>query len=225
MQWDQVKPWRRSERARLSDHREKLGAERRSEMDRALRAHLERCLALLPAPIIGYCWPFRGECDVRPVILERLAHQASAALPVVLDKEKALIFRRWEPGVAMARGVYGILYPSETETVTPDAVLAPLNGFDELGYRLGYGGGYFDRTLAGLAPQPIAIGVGYELLRLKTIYPQPHDVPMDLIATDEGMFQTNGTKLVPIAEDALATVIGQLWRMRRAALRAAFSAE
>ena len=65
------------------------------------------------------------------------------------------------------------------------AGLAPLVGFDSCGYRLGYGGGYYDRTLAAATPKPLAIGVGFELSRLDTIHPQPHDVPMDFIVTEE----------------------------------------
>jgi 5,10-methenyltetrahydrofolate synthetase len=68
--------------------------------------------------------------------------------------------------------------------VTPQAVLAPLVGFDRECYRLGYGGGYFDRTLAALLPRPLAIGVGFELSLIETIYPQDFDVPMDLIVTE-----------------------------------------
>ncbi|MBL8584642.1 MAG: 5-formyltetrahydrofolate cyclo-ligase, partial [Rhizobiaceae bacterium] len=67
--------------------------------------------------------------------------------------------------------------------IRPDIVIAPLVGFDESGYRLGYGGGFFDRTLATMAPRPRAIGVGYAECGLSTIYPQPHDIAMNLIVT------------------------------------------
>jgi 5,10-methenyltetrahydrofolate synthetase len=74
--------------------------------------------------------------------------------------------------------------------VQPDIVIAPLVGFDRKGYRLGYGGGYFDRTLAALQPRPCAVGVGLEMMRLETIHPQPHDIPMALIVTENGRSST-----------------------------------
>jgi 5,10-methenyltetrahydrofolate synthetase len=76
--------------------------------------------------------------------------------------------------------------PEKREIVTPSVVLAPVVGFDRDCYRLGYGGGYFDRTLAALSQKPLAIGVGFELQELETIYPQSFDVPMDLIVTETG---------------------------------------
>ncbi len=80
--------------------------------------------------------------------------------------------------------------------VVPTVVLVPLNGWDEAGYRLGYGGGYFDRTLAGLPERPIAIGVGYELGRMPTIRPQAWDVPMDWIVTERGVYRRDPAGLV-----------------------------
>ena len=79
----------------------------------------------------------------------------------------------------------------------PDAILMPLNGFDEAGYRLGYGGGYFDRSLAALSPRPQAVGVGFELARVPSIRPQAHDLPMDFIVTESGIFQVEAGRLQP----------------------------
>ena len=108
------------------------------------------------------------------------------ALPVVVDKKGPLEYRTWRPGEPLVDGVWGIPIPARRDLTTPSIVLAPLVGFDLACYRLGYGGGYFDRTLAALAPRPVAIGVGFEIQRLETIYPQPFDVPMDLIVTETG---------------------------------------
>jgi 5-formyltetrahydrofolate cyclo-ligase len=80
--------------------------------------------------------------------------------------------------------VWNIPVPKKRDAVIPDAVLAPLVGFDRQCYRLGYGGGYFDRTLASLSPRPLAIGVGFELSQIETIYPQSFDVPMDVVVTE-----------------------------------------
>jgi 5,10-methenyltetrahydrofolate synthetase len=87
----------------------------------------------------------------------------------------------------MTPGIWNIPTPAESAIVVPDVVLAPVLGFDEACYRLGNGGGYFDRTLAVLQPRPLAIGIGYERLRIRTIYPQPHDVAMDVIVTEQGV--------------------------------------
>lgn len=108
------------------------------------------------------------------------------ALPVVVAKGQPLVFRAWWPGAALARGVWGIPYPADGEIIVPDAVIAPLVGFDAAGFRLGYGGGFFDRTLAAITPSPIAIGVGHPIAAIPTIYPQPHDVAMDWIVTGDG---------------------------------------
>jgi 5,10-methenyltetrahydrofolate synthetase len=80
--------------------------------------------------------------------------------------------------------VWNIPTPQKRDIVIPHAVLAPLVGFDLECYRLGYGGGYFDRTLAALSPRPLAIGVGFELSRIRTIYPQPFDIPMEVVVTE-----------------------------------------
>src|SRR5690606_38068957 len=109
---------------------------------------------------------------------------AIPALPVVERRASPLVFRPWRPGAAMERGHWNIPVPATTETLVPDVVLAPLVGWDAAGYRLGYGGGYFDRTLA--ARQPLAIGVGLQSARLATIYPQPHDIALAAIITECG---------------------------------------
>ena len=86
----------------------------------------------------------------------------------------------------MERGAWSIPVPAEGPGVTPDVTLAPVVGWDAAGFRLGYGGGYFDRTLAALSPRPFAIGVGLDAARLITIFPQPHDIPMQVIVTETG---------------------------------------
>ena len=98
----------------------------------------------------------------------------------------------------MKAGVYGIPFPDGTEPVAPGAAIVPMNGFDEGGYRLGYGGGYFDRTLAALARRPVAIGTAFEFARLPTIEPQPHDIPMDFVVTEAGIYAATGAGLEKI---------------------------
>jgi len=95
-------------------------------------------------------------------------------------------FVRWQPGAAMESDHHGIPVPTGAEALEPDLILIPLNVFDATGFRLGYGGGYFDRTLAALDPAPLTVGVAFELARADTTWPQPHDHPMSWIVTEAG---------------------------------------
>jgi 5-formyltetrahydrofolate cyclo-ligase len=115
--------------------------------------------------------------------------EARLSLPVVVERVRPLVFRAWWPGIRMVPGVWDVPVPTEGEAVLPDALVAPLVAFDGHGYRLGYGG-YYERTLAAIPERPLAVGVGLELSRLETIYPQPHDVPMDLIVTEQPVIQS-----------------------------------
>src|SRR5262249_52154104 len=136
--------------------------------------------------IIAVYWPIRGEPDLLPWIEDLHARGAICALPVVMAPRTALAFRQWHRGMPLTPGVWNIPTPVDGKEVVPDIVTAPLVGFDQACYRLGHGGGFYDRTLAGLAGRPRVVGVGYARLALRTIYPQPHDVAMDFIVTEDG---------------------------------------
>ncbi|HZS85063.1 MAG TPA: 5-formyltetrahydrofolate cyclo-ligase [Stellaceae bacterium] len=186
--WPEVRTWRRAERARLIERRTATPLAERRAWSQALESHLERLIAARAPRRIGFYWPFKAEFDPRPLISRLLAEGREAALPAVLAPKTAMEFRRWTPDSAMESGVYDIPVPKARDILLPDLVLAPLVGFDAARYRLGYGGGYFDRTLAALTPRPAAIGVGFELGRLETVFPQPHDIPMTAIVTERGVF-------------------------------------
>ncbi|AOF82832.1 5-formyltetrahydrofolate cyclo-ligase [Methyloversatilis sp. RAC08] len=179
--------WRRTERQRLIAAREGLSAEQRAARNGVITALLEHGFPVLRRLIIGFCWPYRGEFDARFVIRTLRSAGARAALPDVVARATPLVFREWWPGVAMTKRVFDLPVPDGTAIVQPQALLIPLVGFDACGYRLGYGGGYFDRTLAAQATQPLRIGVGFESSRMPTIHPQPHDVAMDFIVTEAGI--------------------------------------
>jgi 5-formyltetrahydrofolate cyclo-ligase len=136
---------------------------------------------------IGFYWPFQGEIDLRGLVRNFIALGAEAALPVVVKKQQPMEFWSWQPQMKLMRGIWNIPTPSERKPVQPRVLLVPLLGFDSAGYRLGQGGGYYDRTLAAVAQKPLTIGIGYELGRIETIYPQPHDVPMDAIVTERSV--------------------------------------
>ncbi len=135
---------------------------------------------------LGIYWPVRGEIDVRALALEHLRRGGSVGLPVVVQPFSALEFWSWDEAAPMSRGVWNIPIPARRALVHPDLLLVPLVGFDSENYRLGYGGGYYDRTLAAARPRPRCIGLGYASSRLDSIFPQQHDIPMDYILTDDG---------------------------------------
>ncbi len=147
-------------------------------------------LAALPAPVVAaFCWPIKHEPDVRGLLAAWARAGVRTALPVVVAEGQPLAFREWTPETPLAPDRYGIPTPTAGAWQTPDLILLPLNGFDAAGYRLGYGGGYFDRTLAALAPRPLAVGVGFELNRVDSIRPEAHDQRLDWIVTENGAFR------------------------------------
>ena len=196
--WNEIKVWRKGQRAALIARREALDGETRNRWKGHITERLEQCFPMLAGMVIGFCWPYKGEFDPRFAIRDWRGRGAIAALPEVVAKGSPLRFRKWWPGAPMAPGVYNIPVPVDTEVLLPDVVLVPMNGFDNRGYRIGYGGGYFDRTLAALTPRPLAIGVSYELLRLETIFPQPHDIPMDVVVTEEAAYSGGGEPLAAL---------------------------
>jgi 5-formyltetrahydrofolate cyclo-ligase len=184
MDAEAVKAWRRGERERLLALRQGLPVYERQRWSERIDAELRRLLRERPGAL-GVYWPFRAEFDPRPLVEWAVAEGRVVALPVVVDRKGPLEYRAWRPGEKLVDGVWHIPVPERREVVVPAMVLAPLVGFDGACYRLGYGGGYFDRTLAALVPRPLAIGVGFAVQALATIHPQPFDVPMDVIVTED----------------------------------------
>ncbi len=182
----EVKAWRRAERERLLAERMALSPAMRRAAGEKIAAGIQEILAGRPGAL-GVYWPFRGEFDPRPLIDMAAAQGRVIALPVVVDKKGPLEYRAWKPGETLIAGVWDIPIPERRDIVVPATVLAPLVGFDRACYRLGYGGGYFDRTLAALQPRPMAIGVGFAFQEIATIHPQDFDIPMDALVTEAGL--------------------------------------
>ena len=181
---------RRALRRALIAQREALPPETVAAWSRAICTHLQREFPQLAQQRVAFCWPIRNEADLRPLIADWLNAGSPSfvpLLPVVVAAESSLAFRRWSPAAALEVDRYGIPTPGAGDFITPEAILIPVNAFDGEGYRLGYGGGYFDRTLASLTPRPLAIGVGFELARVASVLPEAHDVRLDAIVTEAGM--------------------------------------
>ncbi|MDW5444221.1 5-formyltetrahydrofolate cyclo-ligase [Polaromonas sp. SM01] len=167
--------------------------------------------------VIGAYWPIKGEFDPLPALYRwqedamlgesfepktplvpdgsvQIATESIASrsprkigLPVVDKVHKTLTFHAWYPGCPMEEDAYGIPKPKDTEVIVPTLLFVPCVGYGPGGYRLGYGGGFYDRTLATLQPQPFTVGLGYSHGWLPELAPEPHDVPLDTLLNDEGV--------------------------------------
>lgn len=183
--------WRKAERLRLLDERGTLTLAHRQVATERIITHLEQVLAAqfgdLQGMTISAWWPIKAELNLRHWMEALVARGIGVALPVVATPSAPLQFRLWTPHCAMERGFWNIPVPAEGAVVVPDVTLAPVVGWDAAGFRLGYGGGYFDRTLAALSPRPFAIGIGLQAAQVATIHPQPHDIAMDAIITETGV--------------------------------------
>jgi 5-formyltetrahydrofolate cyclo-ligase len=167
--------------------------------------------------VIGAYWPIKGEFDPLPALYrwqeDAILSQGSQAdpaeahegraeaatenianrsprkigLPVVNKLHKTLTFHAWYPGCPMEEDAYGIPKPKDTEIIVPTLLFVPCVGYGPGGFRLGYGGGFYDRTLATLQPKPFTVGLGYSHGWLPELEPEPHDVPLDAILNDNGV--------------------------------------
>jgi len=181
------KEWRKQKRKLLITAREAIPKEVHQQWSQSISGFLKQDFSQLNELVLGIYWPFRNEYDPRLVAQYFLEQGVTLALPEVVQRNEPLCFRKWTPETAMKKGEYDIPVPIGTSFVTPNALLIPMVGFDSRGYRLGYGSGYFDRTLAKYHTPPIAIGIAFELQRLPDTYPQSHDIPMHHIITEAGI--------------------------------------
>ena len=179
-----LRVWRKAQRARLLEARRTMPADEHRQASEAIMRALWARLPPASHEMIGCYWPFRREFNCVPYMREILRSGGRVALPVVVARGQPLEFRNWSEDARMESGVWNIPHPASGPSVTPSALVIPLAGFDEEGYRLGYGGAYYDVTVASFAIRPTLVGVGFEFSRLASIYPQPHDEPMDVIMTE-----------------------------------------
>lgn len=160
----------------------------RADASKAAAEHFARAIRLNHADMVAAYWPIRDELDIRPVLTRLMDDGQPVCLPVVLGDGLPLELRRWEPGAALYPSGFGTLAPDEfAPVVDPDVILVPLLGFDKHGTRLGYGGGYYDRTLARLAKRPKLIGFAFAMQEFDHIPHRAHDVPLDAVVTEHGV--------------------------------------
>ncbi len=174
--------------------RRQLQAERQAMVDRHQRAvHLQEVLRVWlvsrPERSIGAYWPIKGEFDALPALFRWSEAEGGRriGLPVIDRVSRQLRFHVWFPGCPMEDDAYGIPKPKGTQGFEPALLLVPCVGFGPRGMRLGYGGGFYDRTLAALAPRPVTVGVGYAHGYIPWLDAEPHDVPLDAILTEDGV--------------------------------------
>jgi len=194
-----VARWRKAERERLIQARCSLSVRHRAGQTAIIAQRLEQLVATSGAavPTVSVYWPIRGEPDLRPWMHTLCQAGVSVVLPVAVALAQPLVFREWHPEIRMARGLWNIPYPADGKVLVPHVIIAPVVGFDSQCYRLGYGGGFFDRTLATLNPKPVTIGVGYPEAELRTIFPQPHDIAMDWVVTGSGTLHATTERSPP----------------------------
>jgi len=184
--WAEVRHWRVEMRRALIGRRLAMDAATRRAQGERAKARLVESVELRRFATLGMYWPVRGEIDLRELAAEHVRNGGRVGLPVVVTESAPVEFWSWRPEMPMSRGVWNIPIPAERELLEPEALIVPLVGFDPQRYRLGYGGGYYDRTIVASRRRPFCVGLGYEEARLATIFPQAHDIPMDLIITDGG---------------------------------------
>jgi 5,10-methenyltetrahydrofolate synthetase len=198
-EWNDIKSWRKERRAELIARRAALDAGVRHAATACVTRLMTQAFVLRAGTVVAFCWPHKGELDARFAVRLWREQGAIAALPEVAARGSPLRFRKWWPGAPMKAGVMGIPVPDATAVVVPDVAVVPMVGWDSHGYRLGYGGGYFDATLAALTPRPVAIGLSQEIFRLETIFPAAHDIPMDFVVTEAAIYEAGGEALRVIA--------------------------
>ena len=181
-----VARWRKAERARLIAARLSMPEEVRRRLSERIGEQLEQRIGDVRGLIVSAYWPIRGEPDLRDLMRRIVFGGGRMALPVVVARARPLVFREWKPGAKLERGIGNIPVPTDGAELIPDIVIAPVVAFDTARYRLGYGGGFLDRTLASVIKRPRVYGVGFSAAAVPTIFPQPYDIPMDAIVTERG---------------------------------------
>ncbi|MEP7239978.1 MAG: 5-formyltetrahydrofolate cyclo-ligase [Devosia sp.] len=159
----------------------------RAAAGKTVAEHFFAAVDLKPTDIVAGYWRIKDEMDCQPILIRLMDSQQPVCLPVVVGEGQALVLRLWEPNAALYEAGFGTLAPSDlAPQVEPDLIIMPLLGFDSRGTRLGYGGGYYDRTLERLSRRPRLVGIAFANQEIDEIPSEPHDIPLDMIVTELG---------------------------------------
>ncbi|WP_204569801.1 5-formyltetrahydrofolate cyclo-ligase [Arsenicitalea aurantiaca] len=175
-------------RDRARAQRARISTGDRAAAARAAASHFGEGVEVPPDAVVALYWPIRDEIDCRPLLARLMDGGQAVCLPVVEGDDAPLLLRLWEAGTPLYPSGFGTLAPVETAPVAvPDIMVIPLLGFDRMGTRLGYGRGYYDRTIANLPRRPLLVGYAFAAQEVPAIPRAPHDVPLDLIVTEHGV--------------------------------------
>ena len=185
-------------RERLREARQHIPPKERAAATREICQHGEAliCERIKPQDktVVSGFWPIRDEVDIRPLLIQLNKANLICSLPVVTSKQQPLVFRKWQLGEALKEGERGLHQPSEeAPLVSPKILIVPLLACDRDGYRLGWGAGYYDRTLEKLraASTVVAIGVGFSLQQVDKVPRDRHDQRLDFMVTEKGVIEFN----------------------------------
>ncbi len=175
-------------RARALKKRAELGADQRADASARAAAHFLARVEIAENATVALFFPIGDEIDCQLLVPDLLKQGCRICLPVVVGKDLPLIFRLWDGNSPLETAPFGTFVPDDSarETV-PDIMVMPLSGFDNRGNRLGYGKGFYDRTIAGLAKKPLLVGLAFGVQELERIEASPHDIPLDMVVTENGV--------------------------------------
>jgi 5-formyltetrahydrofolate cyclo-ligase len=176
-------------RAQYRERRRNIPSDEAAAAAQQIALRVTRDLALPAGAVVAGYWPFPDELDPRPWMDMLHARGHRLCLPVVADRDTALEFRAWAPGEPLIEAVFGTRVPQiDRPTLVPQVLLVPLLAFDRDGYRLGYGGGYYDRTLAAMAQDhPISIGLAFASQEINNVPHEAHDRRLDWVMTERAV--------------------------------------
>lgn len=180
-------------RARQRQERAKLFAITSPVTYSRAAQHFMKSVEIPRGGVVAGFWPLKDEFDCRPLLMALAGHGVPLALPVVVRDSGSLVFREWQPDMTLEPAGFGTLGPAESsKELMPSLLIIPFLAFDRQCYRLGYGGGFYDRTLAGLRNAAIckqAIGLGFSAQRVQQVPVTPNDARLDAVVTEEGVIR------------------------------------
>ncbi len=175
-------------RNKVKARRARLVGGDRTEAAAKAAEHFLNSVPFAETDVIGLFWPIRDEIDSKPLMLKLMEKGQTVCLPVTAGDGEPLVFRIWEPDAPLFEAGFGTLAPGAlAPEAAPDVLVIPLLGFDGVGTRLGYGRGYYDKTIAAFATRPLVVGYAFAVQELNDIPREDHDIPLDMLVTETGV--------------------------------------